>query len=306
MRILLTGANGQLGKSIINKKPNNIDLIKTSRENFNLLDDNQCRNSITNLIPDWVINCAAYTNVDKAEKQNELAIKINGDSLKVISEELRKTGGKLIHFSTDYVFNGRSKIPYKPFDKTSPLNFYGYSKMIGERHVEKILGVINKGFIIRTSWLISPFGNNFVTNMLKLMNDKTEIKVVNDQFSCPTSAELLAELCWKFIICDSYNPKFFSDRKSIYHFCDYGITDWYTFSKTIRNYALDYSLIKNPAIVKPTSSSEYNSCAKRPAYSLLDCKETNKKFNLESISWKTNLRYLIKSISLQNNHFTNY
>lgn len=304
MRVLLTGANGQLGKSIIKKLPENIDLIKTSREKFNLLDYKQCKSFINDLRPDWVINCAAFTNVEKAEYQKELAFKINGDSLKIISEELFKTGGKLIHISTDYVFDGRSKIPYKPKDKTGPLNEYGNSKLIGERYLEDILGVINKGFIVRTSGLVSPFGNNFVTKMLKLMSSHKEIKVINDQFSCPTSSESLAELCWKFIILDSLNNKFLADGKIIYHFCDSGITNWYTFAQTIRNYALNYSLIEDPAIVTAISSEEYNSVVQRPKYSLLDCKETIEKFKLESIDWTTNLRYLIKSISF-NNKFTN-
>ena len=297
MRILLIGSSGQLGKSIIQKKPNKIDLIKTSREKFDLLNHIQCQSAIYNLRPDWVINCAAYTNVDRAENDKEKAIRINGASLKYISEALLETGGKLIHISTDYVFDGNSKIPYKTLEKTNPLNVYGYSKVIGENHVVNILGNINRGFIIRTSWLISPFGTNFVPKILKLLDSQNEIKVVNDQFSCPTSCKSLSELCWKFVLFYSKNTKFIDDDQSIYHFCDDGITNWYEFSQTIRNYSLEFGLIKNPAIIKPTSSAEYNANAKRPKYSLLECRETIDKFELETIDWRLNLRHLLNSLS---------
>ena len=297
MRILLIGSNGQLGKSIIEKKPHNINLIKTSREKFNLLDHKKCRSEIINLKPDWVVNCGAYTNVDRAENDKEKAIKINGESLKYISEGLLETGGKLIHISTDYVFDGKSKIPYKPTEKPIPLNVYGYSKVIGENHVIDILGDINKGFIIRTSWLISPFGSNFVSKILKLMNSQNEIKVVNDQFSCPTTCKSLSDLCWKFILYDLQKIKFLDDGQSIYHYCDDGITNWYEFSQTIRNYALELGLIKNPAIIKPISSAEYRAVAKRPKYSLLDCRETIDKFELDTIDWRINLRNLLNSFS---------
>lgn len=305
MRILLIGSNGQLGKSIIKKQPHNIDLIKTSKDKLNLLDHKKCRSVIFDLKPDWVINCAAYTNVDRAENEKEKAIKINGDSLKFISEGLLETGGKLIHISTDYVFDGKSNIPYKPWVKTIPLNVYGYSKVIGERHVVNILGDINRGFIIRTSWLISPFSSNFVPKILKLLNTKNQIQVVNDQFSCPTSCKSLAELCWKFILYDSQNIKFLDDGQSIYHFCDDGITNWYEFSQTIRSYALELGLIKNPAIIKPISSVEYKSIANRPKYSLLECRETIDKFELKTIDWRINLRSLLSSISSESNNFTN-
>ena len=297
MKILLIGSNGQLGKSIIKKKPNNIDLIKTSREKFDLLNHKQCQSAIYDLRPDWVINCGAYTNVDKAENDKEKAIIINGNSLEYISEALLKTGGKLIQISTDYVFDGKSKKPYKTSEKTNPLNVYGYSKVIGENHVLDILGNINRGFIIRASWLISPFGNNFVLKILKLLDSQNEIKVVNDQFSCPTSCKSLSELCWKFILFYSKNIKFIDYDQSIYHFCDDGITNWYEFSQTIRNYSLEFGLIKNPAIIKPISSAEYNANAKRPKYSLLECRETIDKFELETIDWRLNLRHLLNSLS---------
>ena len=243
-----------------------------------------------------MINCAAYTNVDRAENDKEKAIRINGFS-EYISEALLETGGKLIHISTDYVFDSNSKIPYKTLEKTNPLNVYGYSKVIGENHVVDILGNINRGFIIRASWLISPFGNNFVLKILKLLDSQNEIKVVNDQFSCPTSCKSLSELCWKFILFYSQNTKFIDDDQSIYHFCDDGITNWYEFSQTIRNYALEFGLIKNPAIIKPISSVQYNAIAKRPKYTLLDCTETIDKFELETIDWRLNLRYLLNSWS---------
>lgn len=301
MRILLTGANGQLGREIIKAKPIGVKIIKAFRKDLDLSDQKQCRKAIIDIRPDWVINCGAYTNVEKAEIEKEIAFNTNGFALKFFSEELLKTGGKLLQISTDYVFNGEQESPYKPNQKPSPINIYGHSKVIGENYVKQILGTINRGFIIRTSWLISPFGDSFVSKILKLLNEKEEIKIIDDQFSCPTSSECLAALCWKFVKYNKENRNINSDNQSIFHFSDAGIANWHQLSIAIKDYGIEYSLLKDPAIIKPISSFEYNSIAKRPKYSLLDSEQTFRKFQLKTNHWKINLKNIIEQISHKNN-----
>jgi dTDP-4-dehydrorhamnose reductase len=298
MKVLLTGSNGQLGKSIIKLKPIGVDIIETRKKDLNLSDEKDCRSAIIDIKPDWVINCGAYTNVEKAESEKEIAFYTNGYALKFFSEELLKTGGKILQISTDYVFNGEQEFPYKPNQKTSPLNIYGESKVLGEKYVKDILGIINRGFVIRTSWLISPYSNSFVSKILKLLNEKDELNIINDQFSCPTCSEALAKLCWKFVFFNQENSKFNFDNQLIYHFCDSGITNWYELSLAIREYGKEYSLLKDPAIIKPISSCEYNAIAKRPKFSLLDNRDTIEKLEIKTNHWRENLRNIIESITL--------
>ncbi len=298
MKVLLTGSNGQLGKSITKLKPFGVNLIEIRKQDLNLANEKDCRSAIINIKPDWVINCGAYTNVEKAESEKEIAFFINGYALKFFSEELLKTGGKILQISTDYVFNGEQEFPYKPNQKTSPLNIYGESKVLGENYVKDILGIINRGFVIRTSWLISPYSNSFVSKILNLLNEKDELHIINDQFSCPTCSESLAELCWKFIFLNQGNSKFNFDNQLIYHFSDSGITNWYELSLAIREYGKEYSLLKDPGIIKPISSFEYNSIAKRPKYSLLDNVDTIEKLGIKINHWRENLKNIIEAITI--------
>ena len=304
MKILLTGANGQLGKAIIKSQPEGIELIQASRDILNLSDFTECRSAILSLRPDWVINCGAFTNVEKAESEEKMAIDINGFAPKVLAEELYKTGGKLIQISTDYVFNGEQNFPYSIDQKTSPINIYGYSKVIGEDYVKDILGVFNRGFVIRTSWLISSYGNNFVTKILKLLNEKDFINVINDQYSCPTSCISLAKFCWHLIF--NYQSKDLNkNQQIIYHFSDLGLANWYDLALEIRHYAEKYSIINNPGIVKPINSFEFKTIAKRPKYSLLDCSDTFNKFKIKTYSWNNNLENIMMKIKKQKIDFTN-
>ena len=169
MKVLLTGGNGQLGSTIQHLAPNNIDLIVTTREKHDLKNINSCRNLINEIRPDWVINTAAYTSVDKAEQDYKIAYEINANTPKVLAEILSQTGGKLMQISTDYVFNGKKNQPYSVYEKKDPINVYGLSKASGENAVESILGHQGRSIILRSSWIIGPYGNNFAKTMLKTM-----------------------------------------------------------------------------------------------------------------------------------------
>ena len=281
MKILLIGSYGQLGKSIAKSRPNGIELISLSRKEFNLLDQENCKLIINELKPNWIINCAAYTNVDQAEKEYELAFKINALAPVFLSQCIEKIKGKLLHISTDYVFDGKQAKPYDPFDKTNPVNKYGLSKAKGESNLLQY----NNNIIIRTSWLYSSFGNSFLSTMLKLHNAKGKVNeslsVIYDQISAPTSTNSLSRLCWKIIVQDYQ----ISSENQILHWRDSGVTSWYDFAIAIGRIANRKKILEYYAKVRPIKSKDYILPAQRPLYSLLDIEKTEKRFNIISNHW---------------------
>ena len=300
IKVLLTGSNGQLGKSIIQLKPVGIELIKISRNECDLLDPVSCGNLVTHFQPDWVINCAAYTNVDKAAREKEIALALNADVPKKLAEELIKVRGKLLHISTDFVFNGDQNYAYKTNQKRSPVNFYGYTKAQGEENIEKILGGKNQAVIIRTSWLISPFGNNFVLKMLELNNRLDEISVVCDQIGCPTSSFELAKACWNVVLDELLFTKRSSTDLLILHWSNTGIASWYDLAYEISSLGKEFGLIKNSAIINPIKSIYYSSPEERPKFSLLDCDSTYNLLELKPPYWRESLKEIIGNICTKN------
>ena len=244
--------------------------------------------------PDFVCNCGAYTNVDKAEIQQDIAFKVNSEAPKALSEALLSSGGKLLQISTDFVFDGNQSLPYKPSQPTNPLGVYGLSKARGELAVLKILK--NKGFILRTSWLIGPVSNNFALTMLKLHSERKEIKVISDQVGCPTSTKTLSIACWKLMKkIQSYS----NDNEipqNIFHFSDAGVASWYDLAIAVGEYAKELGILKNQANIIPITSKEYSSLAKRPHYSLLDSSSTRQFLDLPAIDWRTTLKEILKEI----------
>ena len=221
MKVLLTGSTGQLGQAIINSKPPGIDLIPTTRSQLDLAKPESCRDSILRNKPDWVINAGAFTAVDKAESEEALAMAINGEAPKVLSEALKEINGKILQISTDFVFNGSQNYPYKPNQATEPISVYGRSKEMGELAINEILKDTKNGFILRTSWVMGPTGNNFARTMINLHKERECIYVVNDQISCPTSTFTLAEACWRIIKISSNNQNH-NKLPPIMHWCDEG------------------------------------------------------------------------------------
>ena len=244
MKILLIGSTGQLGREIIKSSPNDIDLITPLKSDFDLRDISGCYEYIINVSPDWVINSGAYTNVEKAEKDKENALIINSQGPQSIAKALSKTGGKLLQISTDYVFNGKQNTPYKAENNISPLNYYGFSKGRGEELIKELLPDNNQLCIIRTSWLMSPYGNNFATKMMQLLQDRKQVKVVCDQISSPTIASSLAKAIWKAI---EKNNLFTLTNKCfpmINHFSNNGIASWYDVAVAIGEIGTRIGLIK--------------------------------------------------------------
>ena len=292
IKVLLTGSNGQLGKTISLCKPENIDLITPKREDLDLSNFQKCKEIIYKLKPDWVINCGAYTQVDNAEKEYKLALKINADAPKAFSEALKINGGNLLQISTDFVFNGKSNTPYQVNDARNPINKYGFTKLVGEEFVEKILEPEGQSIILRTSWVISPFGKNFLLTMLNLHKTKEYINVVSDQIGCPTSTFTLAKVCWKLIIMKMNNTNF--PKK--FHYSDSGTASWYDLALEIGEIAEKYSLIKKQSFVKPIKTIDYPTPASRPNFSLLDSSETNKILGLKEIHWRYALKDILKKL----------
>ncbi len=289
MKILLIGSNGQLGREIIKSSPNNIFLITPSRLEFDLNNTNECYEYILNLSPDWIINSGAFTNVEKAEIEEEVAYKINALGPQILAKALSKSGGKLLQISTDYVFNGQQNYPYKTDQKVSPINKYGFSKAKGEEYIQQYLPGNNQLNIIRTSWLVGPHGNNFALKIMRLLNDRDEIKVICDQISSPTTTMSLADAIWNSIKKNeeySRKNKFFP---VISHFCNDGVASWYDFAVTIREIGLKNGLIKKSGEIIPIKSNEYPSMTKRPKYSVLDNDNTKKIIGLKNSHWRNEL-----------------
>ncbi len=293
MKVLITGGKGQVGRALIEYIPSKYKIWAPTRSEFNLSDQKKCINYIKELSPDWIINCAAYTSVDEAEKEKDLAFEINANGPRYMAEALLETGGKIIQISSDFVFDGYKNLPYKTNDPTSPLSQYGLSKALGEKNVMNILKDTNQYLILRTSWVMSPYRNNFALTMLKLHQNKESIKVVCDQIGSPTSAHSLASACWEIIKFAGNN-----NLPSILHWTDSGIASWYDIAVAIGEISQELGLIKIPAQVYPISTKEYKTLATRPSYSVLDTSQTIALLNKKPIHWRKSLFTFLKTLSL--------
>jgi dTDP-4-dehydrorhamnose reductase len=269
--ILVTGANGQLGKCLqdLSNLYNNYDWNFKSSSELNITQEKIVEKIFSTNNFDYVINCAAYTAVDKAESDSDNAFLVNAKGVKILSQACKKYNVKLIHISTDFVFDGIKKTPYTEEDTPNPINIYGASKLKGEEYIKEIL----KNYtIIRTSWVYSEYGNNFVKTMLKLSRIKDEISVINDQFGSPTYARHLAE----FIITKIING---SHTNGIYHYSSDGNISWYEFAKEI--FKLNNINIK----LNEISSDQYLTAAKRPFFSVLSKKKVESEFKIKIPKW---------------------
>jgi dTDP-4-dehydrorhamnose reductase len=279
MKVLVTGCKGQLGLEIsklsVSFKYNWIftDIHELDLQSLGELDD-----KLNIISPDIIINCAAYTNVDRAENESEIANVINSHAVNVISKWTFKNNSKLIHISTDYVFNGKSSKPLNENAETSPINVYGKTKLEGEKKC-----IINDPhcIIIRTSWLYSSFGQNFVKTMYNIMLNEKSINVINDQIGSPTYAEDLANAILLIIKNEKWIP-------GIYHYSNEGCTSWFDFAVLIKN------LFNFSVKINPINSDQYLSIAKRPKYSLLDKTKIKETYDIKVPYYKESLKKCIK------------
>jgi dTDP-4-dehydrorhamnose reductase len=299
VKVLLTGAVGQLGHALRQQVPAGVELIASSRGGgdgvlaLDLADPSACRTMVQNIQPDWVFNSGAYTAVDKAESEPELAHAVNGGAPRAFAEALAETGGRMLQVSTDFVFNGAQGHPYRPEQPRDPLGIYGASKAAGEEAVEHVLGPSGRGLILRTSWVMAPVGKNFALTMLRLHRDKPEIGVVADQVGCPTSTHTLAAACWRAMaLVDT--P---IELPAVLHWSDAGAASWYDAAVAVGELGLELGLLERTAQVNPITTADYPTPAQRPSYSLLDCSETRRVLELPAVHWRQALRQLLEAVA---------
>jgi dTDP-4-dehydrorhamnose reductase len=254
--ILITGSNGQLGSEmrVISEKYAGCNCFFTDVEELDITDKAAIDRFMDKNKIDFTVNCAAYTAVDKAESDADFCFKLNRDAVKNLAEAASKYGAEIIHISTDYVFDGTGCLPYKEDDAVNPLGVYGHSKLAGEEALRKIC---SNAVIIRTSWLYSSFGNNFVKTMLRLGRERDSLNVVFDQVGSPTYAADLAQAVMSIIISERRQP-------GIYHFSNEGVCSWYDFTKAI------HRLAKISCKVSPIESGDFPTPARRPNYSIFN------------------------------------
>ena len=288
MVVLVTGANGQLGQSIqfiANKYPNT-QFVYTDFQEMDITNIESCQTVFSKHKPHFCINTAAYTAVDKAESESEKAHLINAIGPENLAKVCKEFDTILIHISTDFIFDGTSTIPYLESDIPNPKSVYGQTKLDGEFAIQKNW---EKHFIVRTSWIYSQFGANFMKTMLRLASERDTLFVVNDQIGTPTNAVDLAEVLLKIIeFCPTELVS--ASNFGIYNFSNEGVCSWYDFAKEI-------FLQKNIQInLKPISTAAYPTPAKRPAYSVLDKRKIKKVFGVEIKDWKNSLTASLKHL----------
>ncbi len=280
-KILITGANGQLGNALQVECPQytEFECVFATKEMLNIYAVTSIKKAIKRYQPDVIINTAAYTAVDAAESNQEEAYQLNERAVRFLAELCALHDITLIHISTDYVFDGNSSIPYSEESIQNPQTVYGKSKLAGENAIRSIDNLTYA--ILRTSWLYSDYGHNFYKTMLRLGKERDELSVVDDQQGTPTLANDLAKAILQII------PKLNHYNKGVYHYSNKDITTWYAFAKTIFDYSqLNVNLF-------PVSSDAYPTDAKRPKYSILDCTKIIKTFGVHRPSWKEALLQII-------------
>ena len=280
MKVLVTGANGQLGYDVVKElQKQNIECYGATRKDFDIIDFKATENFIINYMPDAIIHCAAYTAVDKAEDEQGLCHLVNTSATENIAEICKKINTKLLYISTDYVFNGTKDGFYEVDDETNPINVYGKSKLLGEEAVQKIL---KKYFIVRISWVFGKHGNNFVKTMMRLGKELKEINVVSDQYGSPTYTADLSSLLVEMIKTEKYG---------IYHATNEGVCSWAEFAEEI------FKIAKMDVNVNYINTAEYRTRAKRPLNSKLSKKRIKENF-YELPNWKSSLQTFIKNLNV--------
>ncbi|MEQ3499766.1 dTDP-4-dehydrorhamnose reductase [Tenacibaculum sp. SSH1-16] len=284
MNILITGATGQLGSEIreLSSDYMEYNFFFENSMGLDIIDYSNVNSYIKSNKIDVIINCAAYTAVDKAEEAKEEAEAVNSIGVYNLAKSINNVGGKLIHISTDYVFSGDNYIPYKEEDEINPIGVYGSTKRHGE---EFFINSEVEGIVIRTSWVYSSYGNNFVKTMLRLGRSKHNLNVIFDQVGSPTYARDLAKVCLDLVKEDLTN------KSKIYHYSNEGIASWYDFSKAIMEFDNNIT-----CVINPIESKDYPTPAKRPHYSVLNKGKIKKDFNIEIPYWRDSLNQCVKKI----------
>ena len=292
MKILLTGKNGQVGFELQKKLSVIGEVIATDREELDLADPYLIRQFIDQTKPDIIINPAAYTAVDKAESEPDLAYQINTIAPQVLAEKAAELNIPLVHFSTDYIFDGTKKDTYLETDPTNPQSVYGKTKCDGEEKVRHH----SKHIILRTSWVFGSHGNNFLMTILRFITDKESLNIVSDQWGSPASSSMLSDVTFK-IVDTIFKNKNFNDYGT-YHVTSEGETNWQDYASLISSEAIKLNLKVRcaPDHIYPILTSEYPTAAKRPLNSRLNCEKIKKTFMLELPHWESEVKKVLREI----------
>lgn len=280
-KVVITGA-GQLAWELKKTAPAEVEIISLTRAELDLTDENQIASRIHEHAPDVVINAAAYTAVDKAEEDHETAFAVNRDAVKVIAETCARHSIYLLHVSTDFVFDGRASRPYAVDSARKPLGVYGKSKAEGEAAIAATSGL--QWAVIRTAWVYSSFGNNFVKTMLRLMSEKPALGIVGDQVGTPTWARGLAQACWAVAAIRA---------EGLYHWTDAGVASWYDFAVAIQREAINAGLLDTAIPINSIRTEDYPTPAARPSFSVLDKTRIIEDTGIPLVHWQDQLTAML-------------
>lgn len=289
MKVLVTGKSGQLAWEVVNSAPLNVELVCLGRSELDIADAKAVNQAMRAHQPNVVINTAAYTAVDKAESEQEAAYAVNAAGAANLAQACKDNGVRLLHVSTDFVFDGTSTAPYQTDDAVNPLGVYGASKLAGDIAVH---GMLPDAVIVRTAWVYSVHGNNFVKTMLRFMAEKPQLGIVYDQVGTPTWAAGLAQWLWEIVA----KP----DVKGMYHWTDAGVASWYDFAVAIQQLAIEKGMLEKAIPVRPIPASAYPTPAKRPSFSVIDKSTAEAASGMLTIHWREQLSTMLDDLKKQN------
>jgi dTDP-4-dehydrorhamnose reductase len=286
MKVLITGKGGQLAWELEQLAPETYDVISVGIDELDITDESKVADFIAANKPDLVINAAAYTAVDQAETDSELAYAVNELGVKYLARACKEIAARILHVSTDFVFDGTSTTPYQTDAQPNPLGVYGASKLAGDTALQEILP--EASVIVRTAWVYSVNGNNFVKSMLRLMQEKPQLGIIYDQVGTPTWAKGLAQWLW----CIAGKP----EVTGVYHWTDAGVASWYDFAIAIQELGIEKGLLDKSIPVLPIPTIAYPTPAKRPAFSVIDKTSAEEVSGLQTIHWRKQLSAMMDGL----------
>jgi dTDP-4-dehydrorhamnose reductase len=285
MKVVIIGKSGQLANELVAELPEGAEYLSLGRNDVDITSYSELSTRVQQFKPNVIINASAYTAVDKAESDTDAAFALNETSVKIMANVAKENNCRFLHVSTDFVFDGESNLAYDVSDSTNPTSVYGASKLAGELAITKTYP--KNSAIVRTSWVYSMYGNNFVKTMLRLMEEKEQLGVVGDQIGCPTNAKGLAQFLWLLASHDDLN--------SIYHWSDAGVASWYDFAVAIQALGLKHGLLDKNIPISAIASSAYPTPAKRPKFSLLNSSDAN--LLMKQRHWREQLECCVLQIA---------
>lgn len=283
MKILITGCNGQVGHCLVTQLEGKAEVLAVDKEQLDITDQAAVFSVVSEFVPDYIINAAAHTAVDKAEEEVDLSFAINRDGPMYLAEAAKSCGAVMLHISTDYVFDGTGEVPYQESDAVGPQGVYGQSKLAGEQAVAKACA---EHLILRTAWVFGEHGNNFVKTMLRLGQDRDALSIVGDQIGGPTNAGDIASALITMI---DYIEKEGAPQWGVYHFSGMPYASWYEFAVQIFAAAKNKSVLAETPNLTSIPTSAYPTPAKRPANSRLDCEKIDQQFGIKPSDWQASL-----------------